>query len=602
MTSEDTVAEGSGHARVIAGRYALLSPLGEGGMGTVWRARDQVLQREVAIKEVRAPAGLAASAIERMYTRLEREAWAAARVSHRNVVTVHDVAMEEGHPWIVMELVRGQSLADLLRAEGPLTAQRAASIGGEVLAALRAADEVGVLHRDVKPANVLIAKDGRVVLTDFGIAVVEGSTALTMTGEVVGSPEFLAPERALGKQPGFASDLWSLGVLLYAAVEGGSPFRQNTPLSTLRAIVDAELPPARRAGALTPVIEGLLRKDPAERLGAEEAARELRLVSEGSAPDTGTVQPAPHSPTAVEEPETQFTTQASPAEAETRHTTQASPAEAETRHTTQASPAEAGTQHTTQPAPARTETQHTTQVSPRRTETQPAAAYASTQQAATQLSAQPAAAHPSAQPPPTHPAPPPAPSPSRRNRRSTALVAVGGALCALALAGTGYALMNDGDGDNDGRQQNAADGSSSPDAKDASRKAEDATAPGTGDDDQDTSPSEGVRMKVTGSQTTYSGPCPPPSGEAPTFTATFSVDRLPAQFSYRWVSKDGSVTDEQWRTLSFPNGGSLTKSVSVSLTTWSKAGTFQSDIGVELNAPLQGRSNTVPLSLTCEKG
>ncbi|MFI8488716.1 serine/threonine-protein kinase [Streptomyces rubrogriseus] len=270
--------------RVIAGRYRLLSPLGEGGMGTVWRARDEVLRREVAVKEVRAPAGLSQTDVGRMYARLEREAWAAARISHPNVVTVYDVATDGGRPWIVMELVRGLSLADLLDAEGPLEPRRAALIGAEVLAALRAAHAAGVLHRDVKPANVLLANDGRVVLTDFGIARVEGSEALTMTGEVVGSPEFLAPERALGRTPGPASDLWSLGVLLYAAVEGASPFRQDTPLSTLRAIVDEEMPPPHRAGALGPVLEGLLRKDPAGRLPAEEAERELRLVGAGGAP------------------------------------------------------------------------------------------------------------------------------------------------------------------------------------------------------------------------------------------------------------------------------------------------------------------------------
>ncbi len=180
-----------------------------------------------------------------MYARLEREAWAAARVANRNVVTVYDVATQDGRPWIVMELVRGISLAELLDAQGPLSPQRVAHIGAEVLAALRAAHEAGVLHRDVKPANVLMSNDGRVVLTDFGIAMVEGSSALTMTGEVIGSPEFLAPERALGRTPGPESDLWSLGVLLYAAVEGSSPFRQNTPLSTLRAIVDEELPLSR---------------------------------------------------------------------------------------------------------------------------------------------------------------------------------------------------------------------------------------------------------------------------------------------------------------------------------------------------------------------
>ncbi|MEU9099058.1 serine/threonine-protein kinase [Streptomyces sp. NPDC048361] len=267
--------------RLIAGRYRLLSPLGRGGMGVVWRARDEVLGREVAVKEVRAPAGLDTPEVRRLYARLEREAWAAARISHRNVVTVYDVAAEDGRPWIVMELVRGLALSDVLEAEGPLGPQRVARIGAEVLAALRAAHEAGVVHRDVKPANVLLANDGRVVLTDFGIATVAGSQTLTMTGEVVGSPEFLAPERALGHTPGPASDLWSLGVLLYAAVEGHSPFRQETPLSTLRAVVDDAPAPPRLAGALAPVIEGLLRKEPAERLPAEEAEHQLRLVAAG---------------------------------------------------------------------------------------------------------------------------------------------------------------------------------------------------------------------------------------------------------------------------------------------------------------------------------
>ncbi|WP_329122381.1 serine/threonine-protein kinase [Streptomyces sp. NBC_01353] len=281
---------------VIAGRYRLLDVLGQGGMGTVWRARDEVLARDVAVKEVRAPVGLAGDDERRLYARLEREAWAAARISHRNVVTVYDVATEDGRPWIVMELIRGLTLSDVLDAEGPMSPQRAASVGADVLAALRAAHEAGVLHRDVKPGNVLLANDGRVVLTDFGIAAVEGTSNLTMTGELVGSPEFLAPERALGRTPGPASDLWSLGVLLYAAVEGNSPFRQETPLSTLRAVVDEELPPPHRAGPLTPVIEGLLRKDPQERLRATEAERELRLVAAGGAPRSGPVRSVPAPP------------------------------------------------------------------------------------------------------------------------------------------------------------------------------------------------------------------------------------------------------------------------------------------------------------------
>ncbi|MBT2544349.1 protein kinase [Streptomyces sp. ISL-44] len=286
--------------RVIAGRYRLLDLLGRGGMGIVWRARDEVLAREVAVKEVRAPAGLEPAELQRMYRRLEREAWAAARVSHRGVVTVYDVASEDGRPWIVMELVRGLSLADVLEAEGPMTPQRAAHLGEQVLAALRSAHEAGVLHRDVKPANVLIANDGRVVLSDFGIASLEGSSAITMTGEVVGSPEFLAPERALGRDPGPESDLWSLGIMLYAAVEGVSPFRQATPVDTLRAVVDAELPPPHRAGPLEPVLEGLLRKDPAERLPAAEATRMLRVVGAGGAVRaSGGPVSGPDSPTAV---------------------------------------------------------------------------------------------------------------------------------------------------------------------------------------------------------------------------------------------------------------------------------------------------------------
>ncbi|MGW3987853.1 protein kinase domain-containing protein [Streptomyces sp. NPDC004830] len=296
------MSEEPGRERVIAGRYRLLSPLGEGGMGTVWRARDEVLNREVAVKEVRAPAGLAADDVQRLYARLEREAWAAARVADRNVVTVYDVATDDDRPWIVMELVRGLSLAEVLDAEGPMAPQRAAHIGAEVLAALRSAHGAGVLHRDVKPANVLIANDGRVVLTDFGIATVEGSSALTMTGEVIGSPEFLAPERALGRTPGPESDLWSLGVLLYAAVEGHSPFRHDTPLSTLRAIVDEELPPPYRAGPLTPVIEGLLRKDPGQRLPAERAEQDLRLVAAGGSPRADATGARAFPPTAAVRP------------------------------------------------------------------------------------------------------------------------------------------------------------------------------------------------------------------------------------------------------------------------------------------------------------
>jgi serine/threonine protein kinase len=597
MANEDTVSQESGSERVIAGRYSLLSPLGAGGMGTVWRAYDKVLHREVAIKEVRAPAGLAASDIDRMYTRLEREAWAAARVAHPNVVTVYDVAMEEGRPWIVMELVRGQSLADLLKTEGRLSPQRAASIGLEVLAALHAAHETGVLHRDVKPANVLIAKDGRVVLTDFGIAMIEGDSALTMTGEVVGSPEFLAPERALGRRSGPASDLWSLGVLLYAAVEARSPFRQNTPLSTLRAIVDAELPQVRRAGALTPVIEGLLRKDPDERLTAEQAEQDLRLIGQGGIPDTGAVQPSSDSPTVSTQPTTR-TSPADPGEQPTVTHPLAQPTVIDPRaQTTVAEPS-------AQPTVA----EPSAQVADTDPVTQPTVADPLAQAKAVDPSAQPTVTHSLASAPaPAADADPRAagtpassvpPVDARRSRRSIALVAAGVSLCVLALAGVGYALMNDGNGSGDRKSA----GNTTAGAGSASKNAENATAASTQGDDQGASATLGVRVTVTGSHTTYSGQCPPPSEQAPTFTATFTVDRLPAQFSYRWVSKDGSVTDPHWRTLVFSDDGGLSKQDTVSLSTWAEAGKLESEIGVELKAPVQGKSNTVPLSLTCENG
>ncbi|MGI5467900.1 protein kinase domain-containing protein [Streptomyces sp. CA-132043] len=284
---------GTGNGRILADRYRLLAELGHGGMGVVWRARDELLHREVAVKEVRAPRELPAREERLLYARLEREALAAARIAHRNVVTVFDVVTEGGRPWIVMELVRGLSLAETLETAGPLPPRRVAAVGAEVLAALRVAHAAGVLHRDVKPGNVLLANDGRVVLTDFGIATVEGSAALTLTGELIGSPEFTAPERALGRTPGPESDLWSLGVTLYAAVEGRSPFHRDTPLSTLRSVVDEELPPPRLAGPLTPVLEGLLRKDPAERLPAAGAGELLAAVAGGGPPTTVAAAPPP---------------------------------------------------------------------------------------------------------------------------------------------------------------------------------------------------------------------------------------------------------------------------------------------------------------------
>ncbi|MEU6818702.1 serine/threonine-protein kinase [Streptomyces sp. NPDC046860] len=489
-----------GRDRLIAGRYRLLSPLGEGGMGTVWRAYDEVLQREVAVKEVRAPAGMPAPDVERMYARLEREAWAAARVAHANVVTVYDVAMEGGRPWIVMELVRGRSLADVLGTTGPLPPPEAARVGAEVLDALRAAHGVGVLHRDVKPANVLLADDGRVVLTDFGIASVEGSSALTMAGEVIGSPEFLSPERALGRTPGPGSDLWSLGVLLYAAVEGGSPFRHDTPLSTLRAVVDEPLPPPRLAGPLTPVIEGLLRKDPEERMPAEQAARDLRLIAAGGAPTTRVRYVPP--------------------------------------------------------------------------------------------------------PPPTVPLPDAAPDPGPpvRERRAGVVLLIGVLALALALAGLAYTLF-----DRDGGDRNEGGGtpvttaattdeprSATPTSREPSPSSSRSSASPSSE------PAQSVRVSLTGTHTRYEGTCPPPEADSPVFTATFTVGRLPAEVRYRWKLRHGSFEGEEWRTLSFPEGGERTKRARVTVRTRDEDGSSENAVAVEVREPVRVTSDEVPFSVTCE--
>ncbi|WP_327190303.1 serine/threonine-protein kinase [Streptomyces xinghaiensis] len=272
-------AAGPAPGRTIGGRYRLLSRLGHGGMGTVWRARDEVVDREVAVKEPRVPDQLSEQERQTVYQRMRREARSAAAIDHPSVVTVHDVVVEDGRPWIVMELVRGQSLGDRL-GEGTLDPREAARIGLSVLGALTAAHEAGVLHRDVKPDNVLLGRHDRVVLTDFGIAQVEGEQRLTETGAFVGSPEYIAPERVLGQLPGPESDLWSLGVLLYAAVEGMSPYRRSHTPATLQAVLSAEPPaPARGAGALGHLVMQLLRKDPAARPAPAEIRQTLENVA-----------------------------------------------------------------------------------------------------------------------------------------------------------------------------------------------------------------------------------------------------------------------------------------------------------------------------------
>ncbi|MFM9554961.1 MULTISPECIES: serine/threonine-protein kinase [Streptomyces] len=273
-----------GTGRLIAGRYRLLAKLGHGGMGTVWRAQDETVDREVAVKEPRVPDHLPERERANAYERMRREARAAARLDHPSVVNVHDVAVVDGRPWIVMELVRGRSLGDALQ-EGTLGAREAARIGLDVLGALEAAHAAGILHRDVKPDNVLLGRHDRVVLTDFGIAQIEGETNLTDTGGFVGSPEYIAPERVLGQRPGPASDLWSLGVVLYAATEGVSPFRRSNTPATLQSVLNATpAPPASATGPLAEAINGLLQKDPARRPSAARVRELLETTANPPAP------------------------------------------------------------------------------------------------------------------------------------------------------------------------------------------------------------------------------------------------------------------------------------------------------------------------------
>ncbi|MFG3285016.1 protein kinase [Streptomyces sp. NPDC048111] len=272
--------------RLVAGRYRLGGRLGRGGMGTVWRAHDELLGRHVAVKELHPEGGAPASAAL-------REARAVAQIKHPHVIVVHDV-VEEAVParsgggrrsYIVMELVDGFSLADRLASTGPVGVREAARIGVALLGALGTAHARGVLHRDLKPANVLIERDGgRVVLTDFGIAQVPGTSTISEEGAFVGSPEYTAPERMRGAGAGPASDLWSLGALLCAALSGESPFHRDSLGGVLHAVVLDEIRPPEAAGPLLPVVHGLLERDPAHRLGAHEADLLLRRIAAPPAP------------------------------------------------------------------------------------------------------------------------------------------------------------------------------------------------------------------------------------------------------------------------------------------------------------------------------
>ncbi|MER6537314.1 serine/threonine-protein kinase [Streptomyces sp900105755] len=291
--------------RLLAGRYRLGGVLGRGGMGTVWRAEDETLGRTVAVKELRFPSNIDEEEKRRLITRTLREAKAIARIRNNSAVTVFDVVEEDDRPWIVMELVEGKSLAEVIREDGLLEPKRAAEVGLAILDVLRSAHREGILHRDVKPSNVLISEsDGRVVLTDFGIAQVEGDPSITSTGMLVGAPSYISPERARGHKPGPAADLWSLGGLLYAAVEGTPPYDKGSAIATLTAVMTEQLEEPKNAGPLKDVIYGLLTKDPAKRL--DDAGARAMLTAVVNAPaevpaDATRVVPLPPQPEAPQQ-------------------------------------------------------------------------------------------------------------------------------------------------------------------------------------------------------------------------------------------------------------------------------------------------------------
>jgi eukaryotic-like serine/threonine-protein kinase len=276
--TDDRAAAGA----IVGGRYELQGAIGHGGMGTVWRATDTLLRRDVAVKEVILPPTMPQSEKDALCERTLREARAAAALSHPSVVQVYDVVTDANRPWIVMELLEARSLADMVIDDGPLAPRAVAKIGIAMLGALEVAHAAGVLHRDVKPANVLICADGRCVLTDFGVARLPTESNLTTPGMVLGSPHFISPERAVGGAFGPPSDLFSLGVTLYTAVEGGPPFDRGDPFETMRAVVEEAPRPTRLAGPLQRVLWGLLDKEPARRWSVEQARTELRELLTGT--------------------------------------------------------------------------------------------------------------------------------------------------------------------------------------------------------------------------------------------------------------------------------------------------------------------------------
>jgi serine/threonine protein kinase len=271
--------------QTIADRYRLVTELGRGGMGVVWEAFDELLHRSVAVKEVHYPVGVSGQDRERLAAQTLREARAVAAVDTFAAVRVFDVVEQGGKPWLVMELVRGHTLTDTLRAHGALPPQEVARVGLAVLTALEAAHQAGVLHRDVKPSNVLVGDDGRIALTDFGIATVGGDPGDTATGVIVGSPSYVAPERAQGAPPSPASDLWSLGATLWTAAEGRAPYCGATAFVVLSSVANDDPPPCTHCGdSLRSLLTAMMSRSPESRPTAREIRAELDRIAQAPAP------------------------------------------------------------------------------------------------------------------------------------------------------------------------------------------------------------------------------------------------------------------------------------------------------------------------------
>ncbi|WP_035304872.1 serine/threonine-protein kinase [Actinokineospora inagensis] len=291
---DQTVAHGP---RVVAGRYVILNELGRGGMGVVWLAEDRMIGRHVAIKELHLPDGVPHAERAVFEERVLREARTAGRLNDPAVVTVYDVVQESGATYIVMELIQAPTLSDVVRERGPMPAPQVAKLAEQLLSALEAAHQAGIVHRDVKPSNIMLAANGRAKLTDFGIAQSLDDPRLTSSGMLIGSPTFMAPERIRGEEAGASSDLWALGAVLFFAIEGYNPFERPTTAATMHAIL-AEVPYLTRAqGALASVISGLMVGTPAARLTAAQVRGLLTHVPLG--PPTGPTPVNTTGPTAM---------------------------------------------------------------------------------------------------------------------------------------------------------------------------------------------------------------------------------------------------------------------------------------------------------------